>query len=106
MRKISTKRIVLQSSLAIAVLLTYIGLIAVGGLVDETAALDGAQAQDQAPAPYISPTVKPVKGKIIPQKLKPSGVPGSPKTVPEGEPLPAGPPPPRKPISDPVIQLK
>ena len=70
--------------------------------VASTLTESGVQQAD--PGVYVSPPVEPHRVKVDPQSLQvaPSK---EVKTVPEGEPLPAGPPPPRAPISDPVIQL-
>ena len=59
-----------------------------------------------APTPVTrGAEVVPYKVKGDPAKLKP-GTSSAPKTVPEGEPLPTGPRPPRKPIADPAVQLR
>jgi hypothetical protein len=65
-------------------------------------------AQAPASPPYISPPVKPLEVNVPPPP--PAAKPAAPDprapmvTIPEGEPLPTEPPPPRRPIPDPVIQ--
>ena len=66
-----------------------------------------AAAQAAASSPVIrGEPVAPLKVTGDPAKLKPSTARTPPKTVPEGEPLPAGPRPPRQPIADPKVQLR
>jgi hypothetical protein len=66
-------------------------------------------AQAPASAPYISPPVKPLEINVPPPPA--TATPAAPEasepmvTVPEGEPLRTEPPPPRRPIPDPVIQI-
>jgi hypothetical protein len=53
----------------------------------------------------VSPPVAPQRVTAPPDTLRPSPPTGPPVTVPEGEPLPQLPPPPRAPVVDPSIQL-
>jgi uncharacterized repeat protein (TIGR01451 family) len=62
-------------------------------------------AAAQGRRPYISPRVQPRSVKADPARLKPVPAPGR-KTVPEGETLPAVPPPPKRQAPDPAIQLR
>ena len=65
-----------------------------------------AQRTDSQPTvspPTVSPPTVPHKVTVDPKTLGPAP---SPKTVPEGEPLPTEPPPKRTPVPDPVIQLR
>ena len=68
----------------------------------------GARAADDAPAvePALGAPVAPRRLTVPPPPASSSAASGPMVTVPEGEPLPSEPPPPRKPIADPVIQLE
>jgi hypothetical protein len=86
-------------------MVTWLGVAAIWGI----AGVGVAGAQAPAAPPYISPPVTPLLVKVPP--LLPAVEPAAPDpqalmvTVPEGEPLPADPPP-RNPIPDPVIQTE
>ena len=71
--------------------------------VQEIAGTRLAYAQQAASTPVISAPVTPLRVTVDPKSLEVSA-PGPMVTVPEGEPLPTVPPPPRRAIPDPVIQ--
>lgn len=62
-----------------------------------------AHAQEAGSAPFVSPPVTPLWVTVDPKWLEAASAPPM-VTVPEGEPLPTGPPPARQPVPDPVIQ--
>jgi len=62
-----------------------------------------AHGQPAHAGSFVSAPVTPLRVTVDPKSLE-VGVPGPVVTVPEGEPLPTLPPPPRKPVRDPVIQ--
>jgi len=65
---------------------------------------EAGQAREATPV-IVSPPVAPLSVTVSPEALQPSPQIGPPVTVPEGEPLPQLPPPPRAPVVDSSIQL-
>jgi hypothetical protein len=68
----------------------------------------GIDSEQQVPShsTIIGSPVMPHSVTVTPKALQPSPPSRLPITVPEGEPLPRHPPPPREPVKDPVIQLE
>lgn len=97
------RRFVRQRARRVSIIIALLGWGATSGITG----FGVVQAQAPASPPCISSPVKPVPVKVPPPPPAPRTVPAPPGTivtVPEGEPLPTEPPPPRRPIRDPVIQ--
>lgn len=96
------RRIVGQRIQAALMMIALLGCVTTWGIT----VFGIAYAQVPVSPPYISPLVEPLQVKLPPPPPAPAHLAplGPIVTVPEGEPLPTEPPPPREPITDLVIQ--